>query len=75
LDEIQGCGGDHQWRGDWYPANLIRDSYFEQAMDELVADCYVIPEMPSFMTITLDYVALQQDYSSVEVDGVTYWYR
>lgn len=75
INELQGMGGDHQWRGDWYPATLIRDSYFETAMDEMVADCYTFPELPSFMKITLDYVALQQDYSSVEVDDVTYWCR
>jgi len=61
---------------DWtYGAQLIRDSYFEQAMDEMVEDCYSLPDLPSFMTITLDYVALQQDYTSVEFDGVTYWVR
>ena len=75
VEELQGMGGDHQWRGDWYPSTLIRDSYFEESMDEMVADCYSLPELPSFMTITLDYVALQMDYSSVEVDGVTYWTR
>jgi len=75
LAKLQGMGGDHKWRGDWYPANLIRDSYFETAMDEMVGECYSLPELPSFMTITLDYVALQMDYSSVEVDGVTYWTR
>lgn len=75
LDELEGMGGDHQWRGEWYPAYLIRDSYFEYHMDETVFDCYNLPELPSFMTITLDYVALQMDYSSVEVDGVTYWCR
>lgn len=75
LDELEGMGGDHQWRGEWYPAYLIRYSYFEGYMDETVFDCYDLPKLPSFMTIALDYVALQQDYSSVEVDGVTYWCR
>ena len=76
LYELKGNGGDEQWDGDWYPLTLIRDSYFEEYMDEMVADCYEIPsDLPSFMTITLDYVALQMDYSSVEFDGVTYWYR
>lgn len=76
LEELKGYGGDEQWEGNWYPVTLIRDSYFEEAMDEMVADCYEIPkDLPSFVTITLDYVALQQDYSSVEFDGVTYWYR
>jgi hypothetical protein len=75
LSDLCGNGGDEQWRGDWYPVTLIRDSYFNQAMDEMVADCYTLPELPSFMTVTLDYVALQMDYTSTEIDGVTYWYR
>jgi hypothetical protein len=75
LSDLCGNGGDEQWRGDWYPVTLIRDSYFEQSMDEMVADCYTLPELPSFMTVTLDYVALQMDYTSTEIDGVTYWYR
>ena len=75
LSDLCGNGGDEQWRGDWYPVTLIRDSYFGQAMDEMVADCYALPELPSFMTVTLDYVALQMDYTSTEIDGVTYWYR
>jgi hypothetical protein len=76
MDEMKGYGGDEQWRGDWYPLTLIRDSHFEEAMDELVHDCYDMPKnLPDFMTITLDYVALQMDYTSVEIEGATYWYR
>lgn len=75
LDDLKGNGGDEQWRGDWYPVTLIRESYFEEYMDEMVADCYELPELPSFMTVTLDYVALQMDYTSTEIDGVTYLYR
>jgi hypothetical protein len=76
MNELKGYGGDEQWRGDWYPVTLIRESHFEEAMDELVADCYEVPKnLPSFMTITFDYVALQQDYSTVEIDGTTYFYR
>ena len=76
LDELKGNGGDEQWRGDWYPVTLIRRSYFNQVMDELVEECYELPkDLPSFMIITLDYVALEQDYTSVDYDGVEYLYR
>ena len=76
LDELKGYGGDGQWRGDWYPATLISRGYFKQAMDEMVADIGEMPKnIPSYMTITLDYKALQSDYSSVEFGGETYWYR
>lgn len=76
LHELCGNGGDEQWQGDWYPVTLIRESYFNEYMDEMVYDCYEMPKnLPSFMSIVLDYVALQQDYTSMEIDGVTYFYR
>lgn len=76
LDGLCGNGGDEQWRGDWYPVTLIRDSYFESYMDEMLEDCGEIPKnLPSYLTITVDYVALQMDYTSVDIEGVTYWYR
>jgi hypothetical protein len=76
LADLEGNGGDEQWRGDWYPCTLIRDSYFETSMDELLEDIGVLPkDIPSYCKITVDYDALKMDYSSVEFDGVTYWYR
>lgn len=76
LSDLCGNGGDEQWRGDWYPVTLIRDSYFEQYMDELLEDCGDLPkDLPCYLSITVDYKALQMDYTSCEIDGVTYWYR
>ena len=76
LSDLCGYGGDEQWEGNWYPVTLINEDYFEQATDEMVADCYDMPKnLPSFMTITLDYDALKQDYSEVEFCGSTYYYR
>lgn len=76
LTELAGNGGDEDWRGDWYPVTLIRDSYFEEAMDELLEDIGDLPrDLPGYLKITVDYEALQMDYTSVEFDGVTYWYR
>ena len=62
---------------DWgHGVQLIRDSYFEQAMDEMVSECYEPPkDWPFWMTITYDYDALKQDYTSVDFDGETYWVR
>lgn len=63
---------------DWeYGAQLIRDSYFEQAMDEMIEDCYpeLGKDLPSFVTVSIDYQALQMDYTAVEFNGVTYWVR
>jgi hypothetical protein len=42
----------------------------------LLEDIGDLPKnLPSYLTITVDYDALQMDYTSVEFDGVTYWYR
>jgi hypothetical protein len=76
LADLKGYGGDEQWEGEWYPVSLIRDGYFEQAMDELLEDIGDLPKnLPGYLKITVDYDALQMDYSSVELDGETYWYR
>jgi len=76
LAKLKGYGGDEEWRGDWYPVTLIRHDYFETAMDELLEDIGDLPrDLPSYLTITVDYDALKQDYSTVDYDGVEYLYR
>lgn len=79
LSDLCGYGGDEQWDGDWYPITLIRDSYFTDAMQELCEDIGDMPRdgFPAYMVIDWEATAknLQVDYSSVEFDGVTYWYR
>ncbi len=62
---------------DWkYGAQLVHEDHFEKAMDEMVADCYTLPEdLPSWMTITVDYDALKQDYTELDFDGQTYYIR
>lgn len=76
LEDLAGNGGDEQWEGVWYPVTLIADSYFETAMDELLEDIGYLPKnLPSYLTIAIDYAALQQDYTSTEIEGETYWYR
>lgn len=76
LFEMCGYGGNHQWEGDWYPDYLTHENHFETAMDEMVADCYEIPkDLPSFMTIVLDYDALKEDYTEITFEGETYYYR
>jgi hypothetical protein len=76
LEDLKGNGGDEKWNGDWYPLTLIADSYFEETMDELLEDIGVLTkDLPSYLKVTVDYDALQMDYASTEIDGVTYWYR
>lgn len=78
LSDLCGNGGDEQWEGDWYPVTLIRDSYFTDYAQELVYDIGDMPrEIPSYIEIDWEATArnIRMDYSSVEFDGVTYWYR
>lgn len=78
LEDLAGNGGDEQWEGDWYPVTLIRDSYFQDYAQELAEDCGFISsnEWPA-RCIDWEQAAreLQMDYTSTEIDGVTYWYR
>ena len=78
LDDLKGNGGDEQWRGDWYPGSLIRDSYFQTYARELLEDCGDIPrDLPAY--IQIDWAAtarnIRMDYLSCEIDSVIYWYR
>lgn len=79
LDETRGNGGDVQWRGDWYPIGFVRDSYFETYAQEFADDIGAINKDANWPNDCIDWEKaareLQMDYSSVEFDGVTYWYR
>lgn len=77
LSELAGNGGDEQWRGDWYPVTLIRESYFTDYARDLVLDCYDLKGLPTFVHIDWEATAreVKVDYSEVEIDGVTYFYR
>jgi hypothetical protein len=78
LHELCGYGGDEQWRGDWYPITLIRESHFVDYVQEMLEDCGEIPrDLPHYIYIDWQATAreVQVDYSEVEVDGVTYFYR
>lgn len=78
MDELKGYGGDEQWRGSWYPLTLIHEDYFVDAMRELCEDIGDIPHpLPSYVAIDWEATAenLRVDYSSIEIDGHTYWFR
>ena len=69
----EDCEGSPDWQ---YGETLIRRSYFTGYMDDMIEDCYEMPKnIPAFMTITLDYDMLEQDYMSVDFDGVEYLIR
>jgi hypothetical protein len=79
LADLCGNGGDEQWRGNWYPITLIRDSYFEDLAQELAANIGAINKDLSWPNNCIDWERaareLQSDYTSVSYEGVTYWYR
>lgn len=78
LADLAGEGGDSEWEGDWYPVGLIADDYFVEAMRELCLETSDLPQdIPTYIVIDWEATAenLRVDYSSVEFDGVTYWYR
>lgn len=79
LDELAGTGGDEQYKGDWYPVTLVRDSYFDDYARQLAEDIGAINADATWPNNCIDWTQaaneLQTDYSSVEFDGVTFWYR
>jgi len=81
MEECKGNGGNEQWRGDWYPVTLIRETYFKTYAMELADDLgYTSDDKSSqwpFTCIDWDMAArdLKMDYTSVEFDGVTYYVR
>ena len=79
LSELAGRGGGKQWRGDWYPLTLIRDSYFKDYAQELADDIGAIDANAKWPLSCIDWdqavLELQMDYFSVEFDGVTFWSR
>lgn len=65
---------------DWtHGATLIRDSYFEEYARQLAEDIGAIDPKAGWPNTFIDWEAaaeaLQQDYTQVEFDGVTYWIR
>lgn len=79
LAELAGYGGDEQWRGNWYPLTLIRDTYFTEYAQELAEDCGMVREGATWPNNCIDWDEaarqLKQDYSTVDVDGTEYFYR
>jgi antirestriction protein len=79
IDATRGYGGDHQFEGDWFPAQLIAESDFEDYARELAEDIGAIPDDASWPCTCIDWEKaareLQTDYSSVTYDGTDYLYR
>ena len=60
-------------------ATLIRDSYFQEFAEGFAEDIGAIDKNVGWPLTCIDWEKaaeeLQQDYSSVDYDGVDYWYR
>ena len=78
CEELRGAGGgDHRWNGDWYPRELIDVDDFEEYAEELASDiCNLSDEWPH-RCIDWEKAAreLAQDYSMVDYDGSSYYWR
>ena len=78
LSDIKGYSGYEQWNGDWYPGTLIRYSYFTDYAREVAEESGSVLDNAKWPNNCIDWGQaareLQQDYSQVEFDGVTYWY-
>jgi len=69
ADECEGCS-------DWeHGETLINVLDFESRMDEMIDDCYDLPELPCFMRISIDYDALRMDYMEVSLFNESYLIR
>ena len=79
LTEIKDTGGDEEWRGDWYPVTLIRDSHFQDYAQELAEDIGAVDHNAKWPMNCIDWEhaarELRYDYTGVDVNGTTYWTR
>lgn len=79
LESLKDMGGDEQYRGDWYPATLIRDSYFRDYAQELAEDIGAVNTNASWPNNCIDWDMaareLRYDYTGININGTTYWTR
>jgi hypothetical protein len=79
LEDLAGNGGDHQWEGDWYPVTLVRESHFEDYARQLAEEIGAISGDENWPCNCIDWERaareLRMDYSSVDFDGETYYFR
>ena len=79
LSELAGYGGDEEFDGDWYPAQLIADGYFQEYAQNLAEECGMVGTSASWPMNCINWeqaaLGLQMDYSNILIHGSTYWYR
>lgn len=80
LAALKALQEEAEGYSDWrHGATLIRDSYFEDYAQQFAEDIGAINDDATWPATCIDWKQaaseLQQDYTSVEFDGVTYWVR
>lgn len=80
LAALESLQEEVECYSDWeHGATLIRDSFFDEYAQELAVDIGAIDRDPPWPVNCIDWEQaereLQQDYSAVEFNGVTYWIR
>jgi hypothetical protein len=79
LVDCEGNGGDEQWRGDWYPIELIRCTYFKEYAQELAEECGMIQRDLKWPYTCIDWDSaareLLMDYTTISFNGVNYHCR
>lgn len=79
LSELAGYGGDEEFEGDWYPVELIADSYFQEYTQNLAEECGMVDTRARWPMTCIDWEQaareLQMDYSNILIHDSTYWYR
>lgn len=79
LDEMKGNGGDHQWRGDWYPVTVVRESYFKDYAQELAEEQDLIKADAHWPNNCIDWDQaareLKIDYTGADFGDITYYFR
>lgn len=62
-----------------FGVQFIRDDYFEDYAQQFAEDIGAIPQDAEWPASYIDWEAaasaLQMDYTSIEIQGETYWYR
>lgn len=77
LEDLCGNGGNHEWRGNWYPGALYRESYFTEYAQQLAEDIGAVAQNATWPNEFIDWdaaaEALKQDYVETDYNGVTYY--
>ena len=72
----EGDASFEDWR---YGVALVRDDYFEDYAEQFAEDIGAINRDASWPLTYIDWeraaAALRQDYTSIDIDGTTYWGR